>query len=176
MKTYTVGEIYSDKIKPKYPCFWDMTEDGSYLEVYIENPTSERLAEYMTDKIDVKVVFLDNVIYMLFKFENEPWIYFPTIVTQSNEYMFPLPENGCYTCNITLFDFETGKALANMATEFDKDFSKLLQYTMAYQRRTFVTEFHIRESEGMYNITDLLNGSVKWKNFIEDQWRELEYE
>ena len=129
-----VGNLFKEGVN-HYPegARFDISDDGCNLSLYFSRPTDKEINLIKTSSIKVGCYMEDEVIMMLFKFENMNWMDAPYSIHLSKNlrYLPDLLSNEGYQLNVYLIDARTGilkaKRVVNLKDTFSKSLKRIIE-------------------------------------------------
>ncbi len=149
MNYFEVGKINPELAGPERIQF-DITGSGAVLLVRFNKVYSSDVAAFKSGRIEIKMALMKNIIFMLFRFGDLPWMDAPYTAHLSPYLSIPDIQDGCgIAVTVILCDIE-GRVFEIKLMSFSNDFSKALEKAIIQQLNT---EFNYREyNENIANI------------------------
>lgn len=136
MYKYEVGQIVEGLQSNQEGVRFDMTDSGSTMTILFNKPTRNEIEYVKAGKLQFGMFVKDEVIFMLSKFGDMPWMDAPYHVALSKNLtkLNDIEEGKGYGCNIVLADASTGEIKAMRYVSFNTEFSKKLKSNIEDQK------------------------------------------
>lgn len=133
-----VGKPYPATIPPADGCFFDMTDNGATLLIFMKSPTSKELESIKNGKIKFALTVKEGIIFILYKFGSLGWRNVPYTIHRSGHLTMleDLGDNLGFTLSIILVDTAKRTVEALKLIGLPHRFSKALQEAMVEQDST----------------------------------------
>ena len=126
MYVYEVGQIIEEfRGRPEGVRF-DMADDGATLLIFFSGPSKGEIESIGKGKVQLGMFVKEDIIFILSKFENLPWMDAPyhVALSQNLTELQEIEEGQGYGCHIVLIDSTIGRIetmrLVGLSTEFSK--------------------------------------------------------
>lgn len=140
---------------------WGMGDSGSDLTVTFNNPTAREISEFKSGRIRYKMLTINNVVILLFKFGSLEWMDVPYIVHLSKPYELQEVEDGQgYACTIYLANNINGELKVLRYISFNTAFSKQLKKAIEDQRNFEVNQSNINQVFNRYSTKQLVDMAI----------------
>ena len=136
MRKFEVGKIFEEgKTQYQEGCKFDFDNSGGVLYIFFNNPTSEEITSIKSGQMKAGFFCKENIIFMLWKFENMEWMDTPFSVHLSKGLVLEKIEpNMGYGITIFLINAGNGILEALRFISVSEKFSKEFYATVQKQR------------------------------------------
>jgi len=125
---------------------FDMTDNGAYLHVFYDRPTSHEHEQFKAGHpLEIKTLEMKDVLFMLFKFGDLPWFEAPYNVHLSpdwNDIPTSITGNSGFALVIHLFDTTDGKLVHNRLYTIPHDTSVEILKAVQHQQKMEYSDAH----------------------------------
>lgn len=132
LRQYKVGKPFEEGINwYNEETRFDFDQSGPILLIFLENPTVKEIEAIRAGEVKIGFYEIDGIIFMLFKFEEIPWIDAPySIHLSGNTEPVNIEEDKGYGLQIFLIDANTGILkvirLIGMGNEWSRRFREAI--------------------------------------------------
>jgi len=164
MYAYKIGErveAFADGVDGAQ---FDMTDGGGILLIKFNSPTSKEVDQIKNGKIRYSISYLNNVIYILWKFGSLEYLETPYSFSASKnltELQEPIDSSG-YAVNMILADSSDGEIKAIKLLSLSNRASKKLLDLISKQPYMELGEYYVNvlNTQSKYTTKDILNYSL----------------
>lgn len=154
MHIYEVGELFKEGItRYQEGCIFDVTDGGAVLNLFYSTPSELEIEAAKSGTVQTKILYKNDIIFMLFKFIGQEWIDCPYTVHLSKNLtqLQEIENNTGYALNINLIDANTGILKVMRLIAIDNRRSKLLKKYIEQQKTTFNKIEYNKNINTIYN-------------------------
>jgi len=168
MFVFEVGKLYKEGVTSyQEGTKFDFTKSGAILELFFERPSEKEIEDVKAGRFEMGFYEKEDLIFMLFKFGNGPYMDAPYSVHLSEPFEFMKIEPGFgFGLTILLIDSSTGILKAVRYVSLSTDFSQRFKLAVERQKKmSFNKDLYLLKIQSVFNnysTKDLVSRADAW--------------
>lgn len=166
MYKYAVGDIVESFKSWQEGVKFDINDGGAVLVILFNKPTEKEIEAIRSGKAEFGLFAKDDVIFLLSKFGNLPWMDSPYHIALSRDLtkLQDIEEGQGYGLNIVLADCSTGEVkvlrYVGLSTAFSKTLKEQIENQDKKNFNPFEYDMKINRIYNTYSTKEMVNYSI----------------